>query len=88
MAGKKSAHEVVYGRRKVKKGVVNVITCWSKNKHQESKSNHVLIDDRLALCDEWEWERRGGIFIHHTSTKRTSSMLRKKGVLSESEGSP
>ena len=37
MAGKKNAHEVVTGRRR--SGVVNVITCWSKNKHYESREN-------------------------------------------------
>lgn len=79
MAGKKSAHELVGGRRKHKSGVVNVITCWSKNKHCESKKNHVLIDDRLSLQEAWE--ERGGIFIHHTNTERTLSMLRNKGVL-------
>ena len=84
MAGKKSAHEVVTGRRKNKAGVVNVITCWSRNKHCESKSNHVLIDDRLSLRDAWE--ERGGIFIHHTETERTLSMLREKGILESKKG--
>ena len=85
MAGKKSAHELVTGRRKNKEGVVNVITCWSRNKHCESKENHILIDDRLALKEAWE--ERGGIFIHHTSTERTLTTLRDKGVL-ESKNKP
>lgn len=34
MAGTKSTHCIVRGRKK--KDVVNVITCWSKNKHLES----------------------------------------------------
>jgi len=79
MAGKKSTHELVSGRRQTKMGVVNVITCWSKNKHCESKANHVLIDDRLSL--QQAWEERGGIFIHHTNTERTLEMLRERGVL-------
>ncbi len=79
MAGKKSTHELVSGRRQNKVGIVNVITCWSKNKHYESKANHVLIDDRLSL--KHAWENRGGIFIHHTSTESTISMLRERGVL-------
>jgi hypothetical protein len=84
MAGKKSTHELVSGRRQTKMGVVNVITCWSKNKHYESKANHVLIDDRLSL--QQAWEERGGIFIHHTSTERTLAMLRERGVLASKCG--
>ena len=34
MAGNQRSHEIVYGRKK--EGVVNVITCWSRNKHTES----------------------------------------------------
>ncbi len=79
MAGKKSTHELVSGTRQYKVGIVNVITCWSKNKHYESKANHVLIDDRLSL--KHDWEKQGGIFIHHTSTESTISMLRERGVL-------
>lgn len=79
MAGKKSTHELISGRRQTKVGVVNVITCWSRNKHYESKTNHVLIDDRLSLKPAWE--DRGGIFIHHTNTESTLSMLRERGVL-------
>lgn len=45
MAGKKNTHEVVLGRRK--EGVVNVITCWSKNKHFESRENQL---SRNILC--------------------------------------
>ena len=79
MAGKKASHELVTGRRKDKEGVVNVITCWSKNKHCESKANHILIDDRLALREKWE--QRGGIFIHHTSAARSIKLLRERGVI-------
>lgn len=79
MAGKKSAHELVTGRRKNKEGVTNVITCWSRNKHCESKANHILIDDRLSLKEKWE--ERGGIFVHHTSTDKTLTILREKGIL-------
>ena len=79
MAGKKSAHELVTGKRKNKEGVANVITCWSRNKHCESKANHILIDDRLSLKEKWE--ERGGIFVHHTSTDKTLTILREKGIL-------
>lgn len=37
MAGAKASHEIVSGSRR--RGVVNVITCWSKNKHFESREN-------------------------------------------------
>jgi hypothetical protein len=37
MAGAKASHEIVSGTRR--RGVVNVITCWSKNKHFESREN-------------------------------------------------
>lgn len=77
MAGTRSAHEIVSGRKT--KGVVNVITCWSKNKHHESGENHVLIDDRLKL--KHEWEQKGGTFIHHTDAESTLTVLRNMGIL-------
>mmetsp|Transcript_31910 Transcript_31910/g.95532 ORF Transcript_31910/g.95532 Transcript_31910/m.95532 type:complete len:228 (-) Transcript_31910:314-997(-) len=82
MAGKKRAHEVVEGR--MKSGVVNVITCWSRNKHRESRDMAVLIDDRESFAQEWEKE--GGIFIHHTCTEDTLAQLRKHGILGQEEG--
>ena len=81
MAGVKSKHEIVSGRRK--KGVVNVITCWSRNKHFESRENHVLIDDRLKL--KHEWEKNGGTFVHHTDAASTLSVLREMGILNRDE---
>ena len=57
----------------------NVVTCWSFNKHYESGPNKVLIDDRLHLQESWE--RKGGIFIHHTSVDRTLQQLRAHGIL-------
>jgi len=82
MAGKKSTHEAVSGRKR--KGVINVITCWSRNKHCESKKNHVLIDDRVSLREAWE--KNGGIFVHHTSTQRTLEVLRERGILGCDDG--
>ena len=79
MAGKRYIHEVVSGRKRNNGNVINVITCWSKNKHEESRKNHVLIDDRLALREAWQ--ENGGIFIHHTSTVRTLEVLREKGII-------
>ncbi len=82
MAGKKSTHEAVSGRKR--KGYINVITCWSRNKHCESKKNHVLIDDRVSLREAWE--EKGGIFVHHTSTERTLEVLRERGILGRANG--
>lgn len=81
MAGKKKAHEVVAGRRKNGDGIVNVITCWSRNKHCESGDRAVLIDDRDSL--KQAWVAKGGIFIHHTKTSTTLAELRRLGILSE-----
>ena len=77
MAGKKSAHEAVSGRRQ--EDIVNIITCWSRNKHFESGRMAVLIDDREALAEKWR--DYGGIFVHHTSTPKTLSELKRHGIL-------
>jgi len=77
MAGPKSSHDRVNGVRK--KGVVNVMTCWSKNKHYESRSKAVLIDDNLKFAEKWE--EKGGLFIHHKNTALTLEKLRQHGVL-------
>lgn len=44
------------------------------------RSCSVLIDDRLDLRENWE--ARGGIFVHHTNTKRTLRKLVQHGILS------
>jgi len=77
MAGPKSTHDRVKGVRK--KGVVNVMTCWSKNKHCESRCGAVLIDDNVKFAEKWE--RKGGLFIHHKNTALTLEKLREHGVL-------
>lgn len=82
MAGTKSRHEAVSGRKR--KGFINVITCWSRNKHYESRKNHVLIDDRVSLREAWE--EKGGIFVHHTSAERTLEVLRERGILGQADG--
>jgi len=58
---------------------VDVITCWSRNKHMESKPGAILIDDRQDLGEAWE--SKGGIFIHHTSTANTLTVLRRLNVI-------
>lgn len=94
MAGKKNTHTTVSGQKKRhttnnktdqnnnssnNTTVINIITCWSKNKHYESKKNHILIDDRLSLREAWEGN--GGIFVHHTSAVETIRILRERGIL-------
>lgn len=81
IAGYQRTHTVV-GNGQRKEGVVNVITCWSRNKHLESGTRTVLIDDRESLARDWEM--RGGIFVHHTSTKTTLKQLKELGILSDS----
>jgi hypothetical protein len=39
----------------------------------------VLIDDTLALRDDWE--AAGGTFIHHKNAEQTLNMLRYYGIL-------
>ena len=48
---------------------VEVIPCWSRDKHTFAVEGDILIDDRLKAKDPWE--SVGGIFIHHTSTEST-----------------
>ena len=77
MAGKKKAHEVISGRRI--EGAVNVITCWSRNKHCEGRRGTVLIDDRESL--KAAWVARGGLFVHHTNATKTLEELRRLDIL-------
>ena len=83
MAGYGYRHDNVNGQTRAcpetESDVLNVITCWSYNKHYESGHGAVLIDDRIALKESWE--AAGGIFVHHTSTERTLQQLRGLGVL-------
>lgn len=65
--------------KKTKEKKIEVITCWSKNKHYESKENHVLIDDRISLKDAWV--KQGGIFIHHVNTKDTIQQMVNLGII-------
>ena len=64
-------------QQQVKK--IEIITCWSKNKHYESNTNHVLIDDRLKLKNDWV--QKGGIFVHHVNTKDTLRQLVSLGII-------
>jgi len=77
MAGPKNTHDRVKGIRKKEK--VNVITCWSKNKYYESRIHAVLIDDNIKF--KKNWEKNGGIFIHHERSSLTLEILREHGIL-------
>lgn len=81
MAGGKQSHKLSNNASRLKrdKGVINVITCWSRNKHCESGHNRVLIDDRADLGIQWK--EKGGIFIHHTDTETTLKKLRDANII-------
>ena len=64
--------------------VLNVITCWSKNKHLESGAGRILIDDREDLGVAWE--EAGGTFVHHVSTKESLKKLTELGIILGAEG--
>jgi hypothetical protein len=54
------------------KSTTRVITCWAQNKHHESGPGRVLIDDRTCLKENWE--KAGGIFIHHQTGNLMSTI--------------
>jgi len=72
-----SEHTIIKG--KPQDDMVNIITCWSGNKHYESGERAVLIDDREDLAANWR--AKGGIFIHHINTERTLNQLREHGII-------
>lgn len=79
-ASPKSKHERLLGSKRTGDNICNIITCWSKNKHCESREGRVLIDDRADLGVKWT--AKGGIFIHHTDTVSTLRKMVEKGILS------
>jgi len=82
MSGKGMKHSNVNGGiRRKDEGVINLITCWSKNKHVESCEGMILIDDRADLGIDWS--NAGGTFVHHVNTRETLKVLRGLGVLPE-----
>ncbi|MCB4825096.1 hypothetical protein [Roseicella aerolata] len=56
---------------------VPIITCMSRDKPRWSGPGHVLVDDRASAAEGWE--RKGGIFIHHTSAERSIARLQALG---------
>ena len=58
---------------------VRVITCQRTQKTDYCNPGDILIDDRDAICINWQ--SKGGIFIHHKSAVQTMGNLRKLGLL-------
>jgi len=95
MAGERNEHVIVHGmkyknwkkRKNVSRGnvrVIDVITCWKRNKHMESGRNCVLIDDNEELREDWE--KKGGVFVWHRNIEGTLKELRKLGILKKKQG--
>lgn len=58
---------------------VPMICCASRYKSNYCQPGDVLIDDWTRYQDLWE--RKGGVFIHHTTYENTISALERLGVL-------
>lgn len=56
---------------------VPVITCMSRDKCNYASPGDVLVDDTTRYADLWE--RRGGIFVRHTSALESIKALRELG---------
>jgi hypothetical protein len=78
-ASPKNGHERKSGSIRRGENIVNVITCWSQNKHFESGAQKVLIDDREDIGVKWT--EKGGIFIHHITVEGTIAKMVEKGIL-------
>lgn len=59
---------------------IQVIACWSADKHRHAKSGDVLIDDQARTAEKWQ--AAGGVFVHHRDAKTTIAQLVGLGVLS------
>jgi hypothetical protein len=60
---------------------VPVITCMSRDKWRHAGRDHVLVDDRASAREQWE--RAGGVFIHHVAAERSIAALRRLGFIGE-----
>lgn len=86
-AAPKQEHKCITGQRLSDRNRINVITCWSRNKHLESKSHCILIDDRGDHKNLKEnWEAKGGIFIQHNDAESTIQKLVDIGVINKTIG--
>ena len=57
---------------------VQVVCCQSRDKWKHGKPDDFLIDDYLKY--RVDWERMGGVFIHHTSAAKSIRELERCGV--------
>lgn len=58
---------------------VNIITCRAREKFMHMRHRgDVLVDDYLKYKEAWE--QAGGIFVHHTSARKTLARLAEIGV--------
>lgn len=78
-ASPRNEHKRKTGSIRKGKSIVNIITCWSQNKHFESGANKVLIDDREEIG--LKWAAKGGIFIHHITAEQTIAAMVERGIL-------
>jgi hypothetical protein len=78
-ASPRNSHQRKSGSMKKGNHIVNVITCWSSNKHFESGTQRVLIDDREDIG--LKWSAKGGIFIHHVTAAATIAAMVQRGIL-------
>lgn len=58
---------------------VNIITCRAREKFLHMRHpGDVLVDDYLKYKEAWE--EAGGIFVHHTSARKTLARLAEIGL--------
>jgi hypothetical protein len=60
---------------------VPVVTCMSREKPRWSGPGHELVDDRASAREGWE--RKRGVFVHHTSAERSIAALGRLGFAGE-----
>ncbi len=65
---------------------VPVVTCMSRDKPRWSGPGHVLVDDRASAREGWE--KKGGVFVHHTAAERSIAALRRLGFTGERPAAP
>jgi hypothetical protein len=64
---------------------VPVVCCRARDKYQHCTPGDFLIDDYTKY--RVDWQRAGGVFIHHVSTAESIRQLKSWGMVSCGEGS-